>query len=164
MVTSFKAVEMIRGLQEELNQRLGLNGSTAVLSSTLTFEALSAQVSDAVTLHPVLLIGSDGTTTATCRIVIKPIEWALAFDVLGLASPVYTPHEILWGFEHSENGNEYLSTEQKAIIVSTLARLGCRLTVFRINTGDSFDTADFLTANIVTVIEPSTKYPMVMSQ
>ena len=155
---------MLKNIQEELNVRLGLTGASTLLSSTLSFSLLDSTVSDATTLYPCLLIGDNITTHATCYIVCKPVEWALARDVLGLASPVYTPHELLWGFEHTADGNEYLTTAQKSIIMAVLARAGCRVSVFQINTGDSFDIADFTTTSRLVVIEPSLQYPMVMSQ
>lgn len=165
MATSAKSIEMVRNLQEELNLRLGLTGASALLSSTLTFEALSAEVSDGSTLYPVLLIGDNVATHATCRIVVKPIEWALSRDVLGLASQVYTPHEILWGIEDvSGGGAEPLTALQKAVIMGVLVSRGARVTLFHSATGDSFDVADFVNSNRLGVFEPSVKYPMIQSQ
>lgn len=165
MATTMKAQEIIHGIKEELDLRLGLTQATALLSSTITFETLSTDVSDGTTRHAMLLVGDGIATHSTFRIVVKPIEWALAFDVLGLASPVYTPHEILYGVEAvSGAGTEPMTTLTRSIVLAVLAARGCRITVFEIGTGDSFDNADFANANKLGVIEPSTKYPMVMSQ
>jgi hypothetical protein len=164
MNTTMKAIEIMKGIKEELDLRLGLTQATSLLSSVITYEALSSQVSDGSTLHPVMLVGDDISTHVTFRIVVKPIEWALAKDVLGLASPVYTPHEILLGLEATSAFAQYVGYAELAVVVSVLAARGCRLTIFAVGSGDSFDTADFLTANLKQVIEPSVKYPMIMSQ
>ena len=165
MATSQKSLELIAQIKEELDLRLGLTQATATLSSVITFEVLPADVSDATTKYPVLLVGTGTGTEPTFRVVVKPIEWALAKDVLGLASPVYTPHEILLGVEAvSGAGAEPLSLAQKATIVAVLAARGCRLSVFESSTTDSFDIADFVSAKLKAVIEPSMKYPMIMSQ
>lgn len=165
MATTQKALELAQAIMEELKLRLGLTGASALLNATLSFEALPSDVSDGTTLHPVILIGDDVAEHATCRIAVKPIEWALAKDVLGLASPVYTPHEILWGLEDVKaDGTEPLSLLQKSVIMAVLASKGCRVTIFHSSSGDSFDVADFVNAKKAGTFEPSTKYPMVKSQ
>ena len=163
MNTSQKAIETAKQLQEELNMRLGFTGATALLTSTLSFHALDATVSDAATLHPCVQFGTGVTTTASFCIVAKPIEWALAKDVLGLSQTMYVPTEILVGIEHTAAGAEPLSTLQKMQIMNVLARTGCRVSVFQKATAAGFLYSDFTSTNLLGVIEPSLKYPMVMS-
>ena len=159
MVATMKSLEIAKDVQEELNLRLGLTGATTLLSSTLTYEALPASVSDATTLYPVLLIGDGTATHATCRIAFKQIE-TYGTDGIGLTQNRYTPHEILWGLEAvSGAGAEPLSLAQKATIAAVLAARGCRLSVFSVATGNAFTTASFTSGNKLTTIEPSVKYP-----
>lgn len=157
MQTTQKSIEIARYLKEELASRTGL-------TVALSFEVLSADVSDAATRYPVLLVGDDVGTHAGCRVVVKPIEWPLAKDVLGLQSPVYTPDEILVGFEAPAAGPvEATSLALKLQILGALVLQGTRVSIFESATTDFFDTADFTTANLKGTFE-DIKYPMIKSQ
>ena len=157
MNTTQKAMEIAMNLRDELAMRTGL-------ATVLSFEALSADVSDGSTLHPVILVGTDVGTTAGCRVAVKPIEWPLAKDVLGLQSAVYTPHEILVGFEAPAAGPvEATSLALKLQIIGAIVQQGCRVKIFESPTTDFFDTADFTTAQYKGTFE-DIKYPMVKSQ
>ena len=167
MATSFKAQELAKNLAEELALRLAL-------PAVVSYSAVGQAAADAVfgdgattaTLHPMITFGTaQSTGTACCLIFVKPIEWVNAFDVLGLRSNVYTPHEILWGIEGvSGGGAEPLSLIQKAQIAGILAARGCRIRVFSRANGAAFGVADFVIANQRGVLESSAKYPMVQSQ
>lgn len=170
MQTSFKAQEIAKNLAEEITLRMGL--TTAITYVAVGDTTTNASLGDGSTLHPVIAVGSTPTVagSAAAQVLVKPIQWSLAYDVLGNASPVYTPHEILVGVEAvSGGGAEPLSLLQKAQLFSICALRGTRLRIFASSTGSAFSSAvanaqGFIVSKQVGVIESNSKYPMVMSQ
>ena len=164
MATSFKAQELAKNLSEEIGLRTGL-------AVSLGYTAIGAggadlAFGDGVTLHPYIQVGGTPTIGSACAlIVVKPIEWVRAFDCLGLASQVYTPHEILWGFEgQALNGAGPLTQAQLTLISTIISARGTRQRIFQTANGVAFVIASFTSALLKATIESSAKYPMIQSQ
>jgi hypothetical protein len=149
MATTQKALEIMAAVKAELAARF------AGYALALSYDTDGS---------PVLLVGDNTATHMTFQVKVKPIDWALSYDIIGHSSPVYTPHEILVGWEAvSGAGAEPLSAANKLALLGTLLGQGCRVSVYESATGDSFDLADFVVANLKGTYE-SIKYPMVSSQ
>jgi hypothetical protein len=112
---STKAIEMAQDLVDELKIRV---------KSTLPVVTESSDSNG----NPVITLSADATPAAGEKVVvlrIKPIDWALAKDVLGLASAVHTPHEI----EICTEANFAGTTDNVADILTPVELLPVLLTV-----------------------------------
>lgn len=160
MATTQKAIELAHELADKLKKRISL----AVAES---FDSNG---------HPLIQVG-EGTDNAEGAVVrIKPIDWALAKDILGLASQVYTPHVIQICVESSDNGNgdsvEALGYNTWANLLPLLGQCletGCKVEVYAVanDTGVTNIMADiaasFGSSNLKASYD-NLYYPMVNSQ
>lgn len=111
---SYKAIEISAELADELKKRL----PTLILTETSDGSG-----------NPVISLTGDATPAAGEKVIFirtTGIDWPLAKDVLGLASPVYTPHVIQLCTELNFAG----TTDNVADILTAanlLAVLGCVL-------------------------------------
>jgi hypothetical protein len=156
MASTQKAYEMASYLKEELALRLPSQTVALTLDTTSGFEGC-----------PVITVYEGAAASSGdngCLIRVQPISWALAKDVLGNASQVYTPHEILVGFEGlSVSEVQPCPAAQKAPILMALGQMGAAVKVYEIANGNFFAVTDFIAANLKATYQ-NLKYPMVISQ
>ncbi len=149
MGTTTKAIEMAQYLVTELHKRTSLD-------TVLAFDTDGS---------PLIHVGTGVAGDPSATVKVKPIDWPLAKDVLGLASQVYTPHEILVVFEGvSAGGVEPMEIANKSAILMALALRGCRVVVYETANGDTVGADEFVAANYKATFDPDIKYPMVKSQ
>ena len=160
MATSYKAIEMANELANKLTMRLASLGTTvgAVVQS---FDAAG---------NPMIKIGSGADGAASMAIQVLPIPWT-AVDILGNASPVYTPHVVRIATEAAGGGNLGLTDwTTLAPVLSEAIMLGCRCEwyVSPNSTGVTKILAApltyFVSTYLIVTVEPNAYQPMLSSQ
>jgi hypothetical protein len=152
MATTKKALAMAEELVSELKQR------QSALAVAMSFDTDG---------NPLVKLGSGTAGQKNALIKIMPIDWPLAKDILGLASPVYTPHKVMVAFEANPAGGAGADVNDWPTLLvalgSALAK-GARVEVYESANGDSPDADDLIAANLKASFDPSVQYPMVSSQ
>lgn len=153
MATSAKALALAQSLADSLKKRL-------TLAVTLSFDADQ---------NPLVRVGSGAAGADGALIKVSPISWPLAKDVLGLDSPVYTPHVIKVCFEAAKaiTGpaiSDPVSWKTKLAVLGEVAARGTRLEVFESDADSAPASADMVAAKLRAAHEASPEYGMVQSQ
>ncbi len=160
MATTKKALALAGELVSELAQR------QSALAVTLSYDTDGS---------PLVRVGA-AAASATGALVpgvlykIMPLPWPLALDILGNASPVYTPHIVKVNIEAN-----YASTVDTVADTNTPAQLlmflglalsrGCRVDLYVSAFGTSPNVTDLADATkLVASYNPDPKYPMTSSQ
>ncbi len=159
MATTKKALATAEELKSELALRI------PSLACVLTFDTDSS---------PVLTIGTNaasatGALVPGAVIKVMPITWALAKDILGLDSSVYTPHVVKICFEanYASTVDTVADTNSWAVllpIVAACVMRGMRTEVYQSAFATAPAVAQMTTSNLKSTYEPSLQYPMVSSQ
>jgi hypothetical protein len=153
MATTKKAVAMAEELVSELKQR-------TKLAVALSFDTDQ---------NPLVQVGTGAPGAKGALIKVMPVDWPLAKDVLGLASPVYSPHKILVAFEAITVSNTGADTdpntwEEKLLVLGAVLSKGTRVEVYESAAGDSPDADDMVPANLKAAFNPSVQYGMLSGQ
>jgi len=115
MATTQKALEMARELQDRLAKR--------GLSLTVADVAFDSSLS-----QPYIKIGPGVDGDGSFLIRLKPIEWPLAKDILGLDQTVYTPHKAQLAVEAGAAVDfGYAVTADLVAVMGEVMSLGCRV-------------------------------------
>lgn len=138
-------------LAEELKMRLGKIGTPLVV----------AEVSFDTDQNPLIKIGTGAVGAAGGLVKIKPIDWPLAQNIVGLSEPVYSVHELLFVREAAVAGNV---DEALMNIVLPCAARGTRVVFYQSPNGTAPDASQFIDANKKATIEPSLYYGMQAGQ
>jgi hypothetical protein len=125
---SFKALEISAELADELIKRL---------PSLIVTQAFDTNG------DPVITCAADATPATGEKVIVirtKAISWALAKDVLGLTSTVYTPHVIQVCTEKnyagaSDNIADILTPVELLPALLTVGKRGCRVEWFETANG-----------------------------
>lgn len=151
MATTMKANEMARALRDELNLRL----------QKIPTPVTVAEVSYDTDQNPLIKIGTGVVGAAGGLVKVKPIDWPLPVDVIGLPQRVYSIHEIQFVREAAVAANvDYLIMT----IVSVLAVRGTKLRIYQSANGTAPSAAQLVDANITAVIESDLYHKMTASQ
>ena len=151
MATTRKAQDMALFLADELKLRM------SKIATPLTV----ADVSFDTDQNPLVKIGTGSVGAAGALIKIKPIDWPLAQNIVGLAQPVYSTHELLIVREASVAGNTDAVLMNIALIA---AARGTRVVFYQSANGTAPDASQFIDGNKTATIEPSLYYGMQASQ
>lgn len=132
MATSYKAGAIAHELADRMKVR-ALGVASAVVESV-----------DASDSNPLITIGTLGTGNRCALVKVKPVDWSLAQDILGLSQPVYTPHviQVLW--EAAAGGG--LTSSDKMDLIGQLTAMGTIVELYETNSG-GFVSADLGTAS-----------------
>lgn len=153
MATTAKAIAMAQELKDELKLRTGL-------AVALKFDADQ---------NPLIQIGTGVAGAKGALVKIMPLDWPLAKDILGLSSPVYTPHKIQVAFEAmtivvNNTGADTVTDPntwaEKLAILAALSARGCKIELFESAAGDSPDADDLIDGNLKASYQASLKYPL----
>ncbi|NDD54170.1 hypothetical protein EBZ39_09885 [bacterium] len=153
MATSAKALALAQSLADSLKRRL-------TLAVTLSFDADQ---------NPLIRVGTGVAGTDGGLIKVSPIDWPLAKDVLGLDSPVYTPHVIKVCFEAAKAiagpaiSNPVTWKTRLALLAEAAVR-GTRLEVFESDADSAPASSDMVAGKLRAAQEASPEYGMVQSQ
>ena len=113
--------------------------------------------------NPLILVGTEADKGPGGRIKVKPITF-VTYDVLGLASTIFGPHEILIGFEAdgvtTGSYDPCTTTAQRFLIAAAAVSMGCTVKLYESSFGDFFDVADFVDAKLVATFDKQSKYPL----
>lgn len=121
MATTQKAIAISRELADVLSKRLATLGTPLYVTEGLDSSG-----------NPTLVI-NDGTPVAgeeNFFIRIKPVEWALAKDILGNTATIFTPHVIQIATEAPAAGafpGEYIPCTALLAVLSECVRKGCKV-------------------------------------
>lgn len=140
---SFKANEIRDELADELKKRL------SDLAHVNSFDANA---------NPMITIGAGSALGRNAVIVVKPIDWPLAKDVLGLPATVFTPHVIQLVTEANfagttDNVADPLLPQDILVLLSTICKRGTKVEWYQSATSVAPTTAAILTANKKAEIE-----------
>jgi len=140
MATTTKATEIARALRDELNLRLQ-KIPTPVVVAEMSFDTDQ---------NPLIKIGTGVIGAAGGLVKVKPLDWPLPVDVIGLPQRVYSVHEIQFVREAGVALNvDYLIMT----IVSVLSVRGTKVRLYQSTNGTAPSAAQFIDANITAVIE-----------
>jgi len=151
MATTRKAQDLALFLKDELNLRL----------SKISTPLVVAEVSFDTDQNPLIKIGTGAVGAAGGLLKIKPIEWPLSQNIVGLSEPVYSIHELLFVREAAVAGN---TDEVVMNITLPSAARGTRVVFYQSPNGTAPDASQFIDANKKATIEPSLYYGMQASQ
>src|SRR4051812_35043388 len=139
MATTKKALELAAELADELRKRVSDYG--------VITESVDANG------HPTISLTADSTPATTednVFIRVKPIDWALAKDVLGNAQTVYTPHVIQLAVEAPASGvglARFVSIAHAWAILNACGQRGCEFQYWEETNGSIPAATTFDTAN-----------------
>ena len=123
---SYKAIEMAHELASKLTVRL---------PSRTVAESFDSDG------NPMILVGTGLAAGNTFIVRIKPIDASLAKDILGLASPVYTPHIAQFMTEASAASDlGYITWPTLAPAIAEVIELGARLEVYAVTNTVAMNT------------------------
>jgi hypothetical protein len=128
MATTFKAGTIAHELADRLKVR-ALGVASAVTESV-----------DSTDSNPTIQIGTLASTNRCALIKVKPVDWPLAKDILGLSQPVFTPHVIQVLIEAAPLGG--LTTSDKLDLFAQLASMGTIVEIYETASGG------FVSANL----------------
>lgn len=140
-MTTRKAVDLALALQNEVKMRL------AKLSTPITVGDVTYDTDQ----NPLIKAGTGSVGAAGGLIKVKPIEWPLSVNIVGLQEPVYSQHEILFVREASVSANV---DELVMNLVLALGRRGTRVAIYQSPNGTAPDASQFIAANLKAVIDP----------
>jgi hypothetical protein len=155
MATTKKALALADELASELKQR------QTALAVAQSFDTDG---------NPLIQVGA-GTAGAKGGLVkIKPIDWPLAKDILGLQAEVYTPHVIQLGVEANPAGGAGADVNDRVtelLLLATLVTRGTRVEVYETASGTApaaNATNTFAAGNFKAAYDASVQFPMISSQ
>lgn len=154
---SYKAIELSAELADELKKRC---------PSLLVTESADASG------NPVITVSADATPAFGEKVIVirtTGIDWSLAKDVLGLASPVYTPHVIQICTEKNYEGAtdsvlDILGPTELLPVLLTVGKRGTRVEWYRTANGTVPSTAAMISANLAAAHEADLYSGMQSSQ
>lgn len=155
MATTQKAISLARDLAEEIQKRL----PTMTVATSFDSDG-----------NPLVSVddGSPASGEASALIKVRPIDWPLAKDALGLASQVYTPHVIQLATEANyaattDNVADNLTRAQLLAILGPCLQKGCRVEWYEETYGTP-PAASTITGSKLKASYENLYYPMVQSQ
>lgn len=152
MATTQKALNLIEDLAAKLAMRL------PSLAQVKGFDSDQ---------NPTLLVGAAAAGSAGALIKVKPQDWPLAKDVLGLTATIFTPHVIQVCFEANNAAGaaaDVNSLAQIASIVMEVALRGTRVEIFSETNGAAVGVADLVDAKKVLTFDPLIEAGMIANQ
>lgn len=132
MATTYKAGAIAHELADRLKVRT-LGNSQGVSESV-----------DSNDSNPTITIGTLASTNRCALLKVKPVDWPLVKDVLGLAQNVYTPHVIQILIEAAPLGG--LTTADKLDLLAQVASMGTIVEIYETASG-GFVSGDLGTAS-----------------
>ena len=148
--TSHKAVALAEELVSTLSKRLP--------DFTVEFDH------DVVDLHPVLRLYKTAlgavTGEAGCLIKVRPVEWPLARDVLGLTATMFVPLTLQAVFEADADD----SWDWRLALLGELIFKGSKLEVYECEAGEFPEIDDIERANLKATFHGHIQYPMMADQ
>jgi hypothetical protein len=152
MASDYKSIAMRAELADELKKRF----------STLTVtEGFDASGNAMLSMGP----GTNGGRNAI--VIVKPIDWPLAKDVLGLPSTIYNPHVIQLVTEGEVTagaGADALTTADTLFLMATVAKRGTRVEHYESAAGAAPTAAAAVVANLKATYEPELYWGLKASQ
>jgi hypothetical protein len=151
MATSYKAQALASELADKIRSR-GFGGSLLV---------------DAADLNPYVSIGDGTIGGANALLKVKPVDWPLAKDVLGLDQAVFAPHVIQFVTEADPTagaGANPLTRGQVLGILGQAMAMGCVVEWYESANGDSPDLDDITPAKLKGTFHPDHYHPLVSAQ
>lgn len=153
MATSAKALALAQSLADSLKKRLTLAVSISVDADQ----------------NPLIRVGTGAAGADGCLIKVAPVAWPLAKDVLGLDSPVYTPHVIKVAFEAAKAIagpaiSDPVTAKTKLAVLAEAAARGTRLEWYHSDADSAPAAADMVAAKLQAAQEASPEHGVVQSQ
>lgn len=150
MASSFKALAIAHELADRLKVR-NLGVASAVTESV-----------DSSDSNPTITIGTLASTNRCAYLKVKPVNWSLFTDVLGLAQNIYTPHVVQILIEASPLGG--LTNADKLDLMAQASAMGTVVELYQTNSG-GFVIADLgNAAKLVETYYPDAWHPLVSGQ
>lgn len=152
MATSAKAIALARSIASSLGLR------QSALAVVLSFDTDES---------PLVKLGTGSIGAAGGLIKVKPQDWSLAKDVLGLTAAIYSPHVVQLVTEADPAGGAGANINTPAqlllLLGEALAR-GCRVEWYQSANGNAPDAADITSGNLKASWDPSFEHGMIANQ
>lgn len=152
MATTAKAHDLAAELASILEQRLSLD----VVASNDSDE------------NPVLTIGDNGAGDPGAVIKLKPQDWPLAKDILGLTANIFTPHVIMVCLEANQAGAvaeaDINGWDILLPILGEVVLKGCRVEIYESANATPPAVAEMVEANLKATFDPSLYHGMIANQ
>ena len=139
MSTTAKAIELAHELADILKKRTG-----AVVT-----EGFDASTDGP---HPTLLVGPGTIGSASAFIRIKPTDWPLSLNVIGLAGQVYATHTLQLVTEANPTagaGADILTPQLVLSILGESTKLATRVEWYNSANGNAPEVSDIIVGNLV---------------
>lgn len=152
---SYKALELSLELSDRLRKRVSDYGQ--ILDGFDSSGNPTIELDDA----------TPATTEDAVFIKVRPRDWSLTKDVLGLAQTAYTPHVIQIAVEAPPSGvglGRFVSIAHLFAILLTVGEFGCRAEYWEETNGTPPAVTTFDTAAKLKTSWESLYYPLLSSQ
>lgn len=155
MATDYKSQAIAHDLADRLKER-GL-GSLGIVESFDTDG------------NPLITLGAGVALGANAVLKVRPVDWPLAQDILGLAANVYNPHVIQLVTEAdyqgaTDNVLDPLSPDQLLKILASAEKMGCILEWYQSATSVAPTAAAIIPSNLKSTFHPDQRYPLISAQ
>lgn len=120
-----------------------------------------------VDANPYLAIGAGSPGGRNAIVKVRPVDWSLAKDVLGLAQAIYTPHVIQVVAEANPAGGagaDVLSAGDLLDLLAQCGAMGCIVELYNSANGDSPDLDDITPAKLKGTYHPDDMRPLISAQ
>lgn len=154
MATSAKAIALARSIASELRLR------QSALAVAESFDSDGS---------PLVKLGTGSIGAAGGLIKVRPQDWPLAKDILGLTASIYSPHVIQLVTEANYEGatDNVLDINTPAVLLLLLGEAlskGCRVEWYQSANGNAPDASDITSGNLKASWDPSFEHGMIANQ
>lgn len=135
MSTSAKALSLANDLADELKKR-------TTLTVAQSFDTDGS---------PLIQVGTGSIGAAGGLLKVRPQDWPLAKDVLGLSANIYTPHVIQLVTEANASagaGADINTPAQLMVLMAPALLRGCRFEWYNSANGNAPDATDITSGNL----------------